>query len=70
MPNVPASRDYQGGFMVELMNKDLGLAQKLAERAKVSTPLGALSTELYQSHQKQGGSGLDFSSILQFLQNN
>jgi 3-hydroxyisobutyrate dehydrogenase len=70
MPNVPASRDYQGGFMVELMNKDLGLAQKLAERAKVSTPLGALSTELYQLHQKQGGSGLDFSSILQFLQNN
>ncbi|MCW8869538.1 MAG: NAD-binding protein, partial [Proteobacteria bacterium] len=59
----------QGGFMVELMNKDLGLAQKLAERSHTATPLGALSAELYQQHQKQGGSGLDFSSILQFLQN-
>ncbi len=67
MPNVPASRDYQGGFMVELMNKDLGLAQKLAERSNTATPLGALSAELYQQHQNQDGSGLDFSSILQFL---
>ena len=68
MTNVPASRDYQGGFMVELMNKDLGLAQKLAAQSKAATPLGALSAQLYQIHQNQGGSGLDFSSILQFLQ--
>lgn len=67
MPNVPASRDYQGGFMVELMNKDLGLAQKLADQSKTATPLGSLSAELYQQHQNQDGSGLDFSSILQFL---
>ncbi len=67
MPNVPASRDYQGGFMVELMNKDLGLAQKLAKQSKTATPLGSLSAELYQQHQNQDGSGLDFSSILQFL---
>jgi 3-hydroxyisobutyrate dehydrogenase len=26
MPNVPSSIDYQGGFMVDLMKKDLGLA--------------------------------------------
>lgn len=69
MPNVPASRDYQGGFMVELMNKDLGLSQKLAERSHTATPLGALATELYQQHQNQDGSGLDFSSIVQFLKN-
>ncbi|MCX7546063.1 3-hydroxyisobutyrate dehydrogenase [Marinicella gelatinilytica] len=68
MPNVPASRGYQGGFMVELMNKDLGLAQKLAAQSKAATPLGALSAQLYQIHQNQGGNGLDFSSILQFLQ--
>ncbi|WP_348525086.1 hypothetical protein [Marinicella meishanensis] len=30
MPNVPVSKDYQGGFMVELMSKDLGLSQELA----------------------------------------
>ncbi|KAA3645935.1 MAG: 3-hydroxyisobutyrate dehydrogenase [Proteobacteria bacterium] len=69
MPNVPASRDYQGGFMVELMNKDLGLAQKLAAQSKAATPLGAISAQLYQIHQNQGGSGLDFSSILRFIQN-
>ena len=31
MDNVPASRGYQGGFLVDLMNKDLGLAMQTAE---------------------------------------
>jgi 3-hydroxyisobutyrate dehydrogenase len=30
LPNVPSSRDYQGGFGVELMLKDMGLACQAA----------------------------------------
>ncbi len=68
MPNVPASKDYQGGFMVDLMSKDLGLSQELAAKSKSATPLGALAAQLYQIHQAGGAGHLDFSSILQLLQ--
>ena len=68
MPNVPSSNDYQGGFMVELMNKDLGLSQELAAKSNSATPLGALATQLYQIHQSGGFGKKDFSSILQLLQ--
>lgn len=68
MENVPASNDYNGGFMVDLMNKDLGLSQVLASRSKSSTPMGALAAQLYQIHQNNGYGEKDFSSILKLLQ--
>lgn len=68
MPNVPASKDYQGGFMVDLMSKDLGLSQELAAQSGSATPLGSLATQLYQIHRAGGAGKLDFSSILQLLQ--
>jgi len=68
MPNVPSSNGYQGGFMVDLMSKDLGLSQELAAKSKSATPLGAMATQLYQIHQAGGSGDQDFSSILQLLQ--
>ncbi len=66
MDNVPASRGYQGGFMVRLMQKDLGLAMATALASHSSTPMGALAQSLYQLYGELGGednTGLDFSSI-------
>ena len=64
MEGVPASRGYQGGFLVDLMNKDLGLAMETAEASSSSVPLGALAKNLYRLHQQINDSGrLDFSSI-------
>ncbi|MFZ5655280.1 MAG: 3-hydroxyisobutyrate dehydrogenase [Pseudomonadota bacterium] len=66
MDKVPASRDYQGGFMVRLMQKDLGLAMAAALASHSSTPMGALARNLYDLYAHWGGadhSGLDFSSI-------
>ena len=68
MENVPASRGYSGGFGVDLMLKDLGLAQEAALHAKAATPLGALARNLYHLHSLAGNGRLDFSSILQLLQ--
>jgi 3-hydroxyisobutyrate dehydrogenase len=68
MENAPASRDYSGGFQVDLMNKDLGLAMEAALQSKSATPLGALAKQLYALHVTQGKGKLDFSSILQMLQ--
>jgi 3-hydroxyisobutyrate dehydrogenase len=68
MENVPAAREYSGGFQVALMSKDLGLAMEAAQKSKSATPLGALSKQLYALHMAQGKEKLDFSSILQLLQ--
>jgi len=63
MENVPSSNDYQGGFMVDLMAKDLGLAMDTAVDSQSSTPMGALARSLYAMHAASGNGGKDFSSI-------
>ncbi|MFW6094425.1 MAG: 3-hydroxyisobutyrate dehydrogenase [Pseudomonadota bacterium] len=64
MDGVPASRGYEGGFLVDLMNKDLGLAMDTAETSASTVPMGALAKNLYRIHQQlNGAGGLDFSSI-------
>jgi 3-hydroxyisobutyrate dehydrogenase len=68
MENVPANRGYSGGFGVDLMLKDLGLAQEAALHAKAATPLGTLARNLYHLHSLAGNGRLDFSSILELLQ--
>ncbi|MDX1816650.1 MAG: 3-hydroxyisobutyrate dehydrogenase [Marinobacter sp.] len=63
MEAAPASRDYQGGFLVKLMTKDLGLAFDNAVKNQASIPMGALARNLFQLHAGQGNEDLDFSSI-------
>lgn len=63
MDNVPSSKDYAGGFGVDLMLKDLGLAVENAENLDASVPLGKLAQQLYENHSKAGNGKLDFSSV-------
>lgn len=63
MENVPAARGYSGGFGVDLMLKDLGLAVENALATGSSTPMGALARNLYSLHSQSGSGALDFSSI-------
>ncbi|MCF1428786.1 MAG: 3-hydroxyisobutyrate dehydrogenase [Shewanella sp.] len=70
MDNVPSSKGYQGGFMVDLMVKDLGLAMEAALASQSSTPMGALARSLYVSHARGGthpgeNGKRDFSSIFE-----
>ncbi|MCL1143362.1 3-hydroxyisobutyrate dehydrogenase [Shewanella gaetbuli] len=69
MENVPSSNQYQGGFMVDLMVKDLGLSQQTAMASNSSTPMGALARSLYVNHARQGHGKLDFSSIFEQFAN-
>ena len=68
MENVPSSKGYQGGFMVDLMRKDLGLSQDCARSSNSSTPMGALALSLYNLHAAGGNGKLDFSSIFNLFQ--
>lgn len=63
MENVPASRDYVGGFGVDLMLKDMGLATENAQNLNASVPLASLARQLYETHSKAGYGQLDFSSV-------
>lgn len=63
MEGVPSSRNYEGGFLVNLMTKDLGLAFDNAVKNQASIPMGSLARNLFQLHAGQGNGSLDFSSI-------
>jgi 3-hydroxyisobutyrate dehydrogenase len=63
MENVPSSKGYAGGFGVDLMLKDMGLAIENAKDLGASVPLGDLSRKLYEAHSKAGNGQLDFSSV-------
>jgi len=65
--NTPASREYAGGFAVDLMTKDLGLAAEASLDTKSSTPLGNAALNLYRMWSEAGNGKIDFSSIIKFL---
>ncbi|MBC3764611.1 3-hydroxyisobutyrate dehydrogenase [Neptunicella marina] len=63
LENVPSSKGYQGGFMVDLMKKDLGLAVDTANKSQSTIPMGSMAQSLYKLHSLAGNGQLDFSSI-------
>jgi len=67
MENVPASKGYAGGFGVDLMLKDLGLASEAAISTGSVIALGELARNLFALHSAQGNGQLDFSSIVDLI---
>ena len=67
VPASPANRDYQAGFTVAMMLKDLRLAQDAARGAGVATPMGAEAAALYGLCAAHGEAARDFSGIIRFL---
>lgn len=64
LENVPASRDYAGGFGADLMLKDLTLVTDAAKSAQQPVLLGALAQQIYQKHSADGHGTKDFSSVI------
>jgi len=67
METAPASKGYAGGFGVDLMLKDLGLAVENALATNCAIPLGSTARNLYDIHSMNGAGKLDFSSIFNML---
>jgi len=63
MENVPSSNQYEGGFMVKLMNKDLNLAMNTAADSVSTTPMATAAQSLYRMLESQGHGEKDFSSV-------
>ncbi|MAZ85340.1 MAG: 3-hydroxyisobutyrate dehydrogenase [Hoeflea sp.] len=66
-PKSPADNDYKPGFAIELMHKDLNLAQMAASEVGQATPMGAHALELYGRFLEEGGRGRDFSAMIEYL---
>ena len=67
LESAPATHGYAGGFGVDLMLKDLGLAVESAVGVGACVPLGALARNLYDIHSKAGNGGLDFASVFKLF---
>lgn len=65
--HAPAARDFEGGFAVDLMHKDLSLAADAALASQSVIPLGELARNLFRLHAQQGAGSKDFSSIVQMF---
>lgn len=63
VPTSPANRDYQPGFAVGLMNKDLGLAIAAVEKNGVHAELGRHAAEVYSTLNDGPASTKDFSVV-------
>ncbi|KAK1993640.1 3-hydroxyisobutyrate dehydrogenase [Colletotrichum falcatum] len=64
----PAGRDYEGGFGIGLMRKDLGLAVVAAEEAGANLELAGRATEVYAAAEgREDCKGRDFSVVYRYL---
>ena len=67
VPTSPANNEYKPGFATALMLKDLRLSQEAAKAAGAATPLGAHAESIYETFEKSGHGGDDFSGIIHHI---
>ena len=68
MPKKAFKGDFEPGFMVDLMYKDLGLAQNLASIFSVPILMGATCRQVFELARATGKGRKDFSAILTLLE--
>lgn len=67
-PEAPASKGYQGGFRVQLMKKDFGLAVEAAERVGAKLALGEEGLKVYEgASQDEKCRDLDSRVVYRYL---
>ena len=67
VPTAPSNNDYEPGFAVDMMLKDLRLASGAADAAEADTRFGKLAAEIYEQLSADGKGGKDFSVIMREL---
>src|SRR3954469_5079404 len=67
VPTSPANNEYKPGFAAALMLKDLRLSQEAAKAAGAGTPLRGHAESIYETFEKAGHGGVDFSGIIHHI---
>ncbi|GAK33346.1 3-hydroxyisobutyrate dehydrogenase [Iodidimonas nitroreducens] len=68
VPSSPANRDYQPGFAVDMMLKDLKLAKEAIEATATDAKLGIHAFDIYSKLSADGQGGRDFSAIFPMIE--
>jgi 3-hydroxyisobutyrate dehydrogenase len=66
-PRAASNRDYEPGFMTDLMAKDLGLAVTAARELRVPVFVAPAAQQVLRLASSHGYGRKDFSSVFQFL---
>jgi 3-hydroxyisobutyrate dehydrogenase len=66
--SAPANRDFEPGFMVDLMRKDLGLAMAAAKGVRAPALLASVAHELYGGASNLGYGRKDMSAVLKAVE--
>jgi 3-hydroxyisobutyrate dehydrogenase len=66
----PASKNYEGGFGVALVRKDMALASEIAEICDQDVTFGHMALEYYTTLEKKGHGGKDFGYVYQYINKN
>jgi len=64
---APASKNYDGGFQVGLIKKDLALALEIADQVNAKIEFGDKAMEYYRTLEKKGHGGKDFGIVFQYI---
>jgi len=70
LPNVPASRGYEGGFQVSLVKKDLALALEVASSVNAASDMTEHSIDYYRKLEKMGYGTKDIGFVFQYIMKN
>ena len=70
LENVPSSRDYNGGFQVSLIRKDLSIALEAAGEAEAKTKFAQHAIDYYRDLEKKGFGKKDFGYVYQYIHKN
>lgn len=69
LPNVPSSRNYENGFSMELISKDLNIAMECAKNVKLQADLSKITLDQYEALKKKYPNK-DFGFIYQHILDN
>ena len=67
VPTSPANNDYEPGFTVAMMLKDLRLAEDAADSTGAEIAFGKQAERLYAQLEDQGLSRKDFSVVMRHV---
>lgn len=67
MENVPSANNYDGGFMVKLIAKDLGIAGEVSTKTHTPITMGAIAHQTYLTLMAKGLGDKDFGVIYKYL---
>lgn len=70
LPNVPSSNNYEGGFAVSLIKKDMVLALEAAHSVNASTDMLEQSLQYYLDLEKANLGKKDFGYVFKYIMNN